>query len=107
MTTTKKIQLIKSMLDYTETDATVESYLDMADEIILGRLFPFGNRPFDAVPSVYIQNEINITIYLLNKRGAEGEKAHSENGVSRTYEDAGIPESLLANITPHAKLVFK
>ena len=35
-------------------------------------------------------------------RGAEGEKSHSENGISRTYENAELPDSLLREITPIA-----
>lgn len=105
MTTTKKIEIISNMLDHSVDDNVISAYLEMAGDIILNRLFPFGERPYDAVPSVYVQNEIDITIYLINKRGAEGEKAHSENGVSRTYESGGVPESLLANITPYAKIL--
>lgn len=105
MTTTKKIEIISNMLDHSVDDNVISAYLEMAGDIILNRLFPFGDRPYDAVPSVYVQNEIDITIYLINKRGAEGEKAHSENGVSRTYESGGVPESLLANITPYVKIL--
>lgn len=46
--------------------------------------------------------QIQIAIVLWNKQGAEGEKAHSENGVSRTYENADVPESLLSEIIPLA-----
>lgn len=105
MTTTKKIEIISNMLDHSVDESVISTYLEMAGDIILNRLFPFGERPFDAVPSNYSQNEIDIAVYLINKRGAEGEKAHSENGVSRTYESGGVPESLLANITPYAKIL--
>lgn len=43
---------------------------------------------------------VEIAAYMINKRGAEGEVSHSENGVSRTYEDGDIPPSLLRAITP-------
>jgi hypothetical protein len=39
---------------------------------------------------------------MLNKRGAEGEITHTENGVSRQYEDGDIPPSLLRRIVPMA-----
>lgn len=45
---------------------------------------------------------VEIAAYMINKRGAEGEVSHSENGVSRTYEDGDIPPSLLRAITPVA-----
>ena len=38
---------------------------------------------------------------MLNKRGAEGEVSHTENGISRTYEKADIPTSMLRTIVPH------
>ena len=37
---------------------------------------------------------------MLNKRGAEGQTSHSENGISRSYENADIPESMLKSIIP-------
>ena len=51
-------------------------------------------------------DETKDAVYLLNKRGAEGETAHSENGISRSYESADIPESMLSGIIPFAG-VFK
>jgi hypothetical protein len=42
---------------------------------------------------------------MFNKRGAEGETAHSENGVSRTYQSANVSEDLLKEITPKAGVV--
>ena len=35
--------------------------------------------------------QIEIAVYLYNKQGAEGQTAHSENGISRTYESADVP----------------
>ena len=44
--------------------------------------------------------QVEIAVYLMNKRGAEGESAHSENGVSRTYENGDVPASMLRGIVP-------
>ena len=44
--------------------------------------------------------QIEIAVYLYNKQGAEGQTAHSENGISRTYESADVPESMLRGIAP-------
>ena len=57
------------------------------------------------VPPKYELVHIEIAAYMLNKRGAEGEVTHSENGVSRTYEDGDIPPTLLRRITPVAGVV--
>lgn len=38
------------------------------------------------------------------KTGAEGETSHSENNITRTYENGGkYPDSMLADIVPLAK----
>ena len=49
--------------------------------------------------------QVEVAAYLLNKRGAEGETAHSENGISRSYEDGDVPSSLLRDIVPYAGVV--
>ena len=42
---------------------------------------------------------------MLNKRGAEGQTSHSENGISRSYENADIPSSMLKVVTPHVGVI--
>ena len=46
-----------------------------------------------------------IAVDLFNKLGAEGETAHSENGVSRTYGAENVSTDLLAEIMPKAKVL--
>ena len=87
-----------------KTASVLSEYLDLAKDAILGRLYPFGYDPasFSTVPSPYEITQVNIAAYLLNKRGAEGETTHSENGVSRSYEDGGVPASMLRGVIPMA-----
>lgn len=40
---------------------------------------------------------------LFMKSGAEGEKSHSENGISRTYENACISSSVFNDVLPFVK----
>jgi hypothetical protein len=54
------------------------------------------------VPDKYATNQVEIACYLLNKRGAEGETYHSENGINRSYENADVPESMLSRVLPFA-----
>jgi len=49
--------------------------------------------------------QLEIATYLLNKRGAEGQTAHSENGISRSYESADVPSSMLNQIVPHCGII--
>lgn len=80
-------------------------YLDLAKSKILNTLYPFGiPEGVTDIPDRFIPNQLEIATYLINKRGAEGETAHSENGISRTYENADIPKALLEDILPYAKI---
>lgn len=76
------------------------AYLAMAGRKIIDRAYPFEEDVTD-VPKRYSILQCEIAAYLLNKRGAEGETSHSENGISRSYEKADIPESLMGQITPY------
>lgn len=82
--------------DYTE----LSDYLIVAGYEILSRCYPFGYKACERVPSCYEVLQCQIAAYLINKQGAEGQTSHSENGVSRSYESGGVPESLLSQITP-------
>lgn len=104
MTDSEKITYIKAMTD--EEDETVISiFLEIAKQAVLNRLYPLETEDDKRTWfSKYDTTQCRITSYLLNKRGAEGETAHSENGVSRTYSSADIPNALLFEITPFAKI---
>lgn len=85
-----------------ETEASVLStYLLLAKNVVIQKAFPFGNGTED-VPEKYQTTQVEIAAYLLNKRGAEGEVSHNENGLTRTYENGDIPAALLQRITPLA-----
>lgn len=88
-----------------EANADVLStYLLLAKSAILHYAYPVSTPP-DELPSKYDELQVDIAAYKLNKRGAEGETAHSENGVNRSYENADIPRSLLRRITPYAAVI--
>lgn len=86
-----------------ETDAaTLSTYLSLAKQAILLRLYSYKDTVDCEVPAKYHGVQVEIAAYMLNKRGAEGEKSHSENGISRSYESGDIPDSLLRRIIPMA-----
>ena len=100
MTDAEKLTMLQSMTG--ETDQNVLStYLTLAKGVVISKAFPFGTGE-EAIPTPYHTVHVEIAAYMLNKRGAEGETAHSENGVSRSYEDGDIPPTLLRRITPMA-----
>ena len=102
MTDNEKILILQSMADESDYQ-TLLAYLSLAAEIVLNRCYPFGGG--EEVPARYCRKQIEIACYLLNKRGAEGQLTHTENGISRSYESASVPESMLKDIIPFCGLI--
>lgn len=94
-----KLKLYLGITDVSE-DTLLSFLLTLAGQKILDRLYPFDSTQL-VVPSRYELKQIEIAVFLYNKRGAEGEVGHSENGVNRSYENADVPESLMRGITPY------
>ena len=100
-----KLTLLESMTDETDEDV-LSAFLEMAEQAILTRLYP-GETDTEELdmPSKYDHTQIQIAAYLINKRGADGEALHIENGVHRSYETGGIPDSMMKDVIPFAKVV--
>lgn len=101
MTDNEMKTLVSAMSGESNAD-TVSAFLAMAKQAILNRAYPFlqdSELPSD-VPSRYQNLQCEIAVYLLNKRGAEGETTHNENGINRSYENGGIPDSMLKQVVP-------
>ena len=99
MTQAEKLQLLKALVGESDTEEVLLAYLNIAGRKILNRAYPYGTDETD-VPARYEFLQCEIAAYLLNKRGAEGQTGHSENGISRSYESADVPESMLSAVTP-------
>ncbi|MBR0161951.1 MAG: DNA-packaging protein [Oscillospiraceae bacterium] len=91
MTDAEKIEMVKAMTGETE-ESTVSGYLYLAGQKILRMVC---GDTVTAVPEKYDGLHVEAACYLLNRRGAEGEISHGENGVSREYESADLPAALL------------
>ena len=109
MTEVEKLSLLRVMVGQPATDEdwsdeVLISYLSIAGEKIINRAYPYDDTVTE-VPRRYGVLQCEIAQYLLNKRGAEGETAHSENGVDRTYENADVPESLLSEVITHVEVI--
>lgn len=105
MTDTEKLTMLKAMTGEKD-ESVLSTYLSIAGNKVLKRAYPF-NSTVTVVPERYAYNQVEIAAYLVNKRGAEGETAHSENGISRSYEDGDVPPTLLREIVPCASLIGK
>ena len=104
MTEVEKLTLLRVMVGQPNegewSDEVLTSYLNIAARKILNRAYPYDDTVTE-VPRRYGYLQCDIAAYLLNKRGAEGETSHSENGISRSYESADVPESMMKEVIPH------
>lgn len=98
MTSDEKLTMLRSLIGEADADDDLLSiYLSTAEQKILNKLYPFSSETQE-MPTKYDYKQVQIACYLFNKRGAEGETAHSENGINRTYADGDVPDSMLNDI---------
>lgn len=102
MTQEEMRDMVSTLVDDPRLDQYVETYLDLAEGAVMQHLFPYAEADlaWDAVPERYHARTCEIAVYLVNRRGGEGETTHSESGVSRSYESAGIPASYFRGMAP-------
>ena len=104
MTDVEKLSLLRVMVGKPNegdwADDVLISYLNIAGQKIINRAYPYDDTVTE-VPRRYGYLQCDIAAYLLNKRGAEGQTAHSENGVNRSYASADVPEAMLGEVVPH------
>ena len=86
------------------SDAILADCIESAKHAILSRRFPYGDYP-DEVEDRYKDLQYRLAIEIYNRQGSEGETAHSENGISRTYDGAWASNQLLNEIVPFAGVV--
>lgn len=104
MTESEKIKFLRALDPEglkRDSDDVLTAYLLTAAESILNKRFPY-NRPENA--TVPVRNHVTqcrIALFLLNKRGGEGQLSHSENGISRSFSTDDIPAALLNEVIPY------
>lgn len=103
MTEVEKLSLLRVMVGQPNegdwADEVLISYLNIAGRKIINRAYPYDDTVME-VPLRHGNLQCEIAAYLLNKRGAEGQTSHSENGINRAYESADVPESMLSEVIP-------
>ena len=104
MTDTEKLTYLRAMVGGSDTDEVLSTYLVVAGKKIIARAYPYDDTVTE-VPDKYDTLQCEIAAYLLNKRGAEGQTQHSENGITRSYENADVPASMLKAVTPHCGVI--
>lgn len=99
-----KIETVQALCnnDSNATEAVVLAYLSKAESAIMRRAYPYGTNK--EMPERYAMLQCELAARYFFRMGSEGEVAHSENGISRTYESAN-DEDLLKEVVPHIKVV--
>lgn len=114
MTTEEKILYVRNVGDfleknemgeYVDSDAVISAFLTRAENEIMNRAYPYGYDDEMDFPKKYDILSCDIAIFLLNKRGAEGEIDHNENGINRSYMSADIPYDLFRTVVPFCSTI--
>ena len=101
-----KTALVQTLVenDAEATASTIAVYLDLAQNAMLERLFPYNaSKTASDIPERYdtIQCELAARYFL--RRGGQGEINHEENGVNRQYGTVD-DEDILKRLTAYAKV---
>lgn len=106
MTEEERLELTRKQVNprFADDDTLLSAYLEIAKGEILAKAFPYGSFPED-VPLRYHVKQTQIATYLINKRGADYQTQHTENGIQRTYEAGDVPPSMLRDIIPYCGAV--
>lgn len=104
MTDEQKTAMVQQLItDVTVTTAMIQSYLALAANRILNHVWPFGGAPAEW-PAQYDLVQVQLTVRMIARIGGEGETAHSENGISRTYGSVD-DEDILQQLVPYVGVV--
>lgn len=108
MTEAQKVQMVQQLItDVSVTTEMIQSYLALSADRILSYAYPFREQyagwsmPW---PSQYDLLQVQLAVRMIARKGGEGEVAHSENGVSRTYGSVD-DEDLLKQIVPFVGVI--
>lgn len=98
MTDEEMAESAKVLIDDERFDRFVPHYLAIAKGAVVAHLWPHADKTWADVPEKHHARTVEIAVYLVNRRGSEGETSHSESGTSRSYESAGIPKSYFSGM---------
>ena len=107
MTREQKIACLSKLIDDDKEEEDILGiYLDLAGDKILNRMYPYlDSYEGIEVPDRYAMIQLNVACYLMNKRGAEGEIQHIENGIHRNYGSSDVPDGMLKDIVPFCQAI--
>lgn len=91
------------------TEVELEDVFESAKDVILSRSFVSvlhaSEDDKNAVLAEHNEKLLNAAVVIYNMRGVEGQISHSENGVSRSYENCAGMKTILEGIIPRGYVV--
>ena len=101
MTENAKLERLAVLISPDTASNDLLSYLlEQSEGIILNRRYPFGAPEGATVENRFEHTQLQIAVELFGKMGAEGQTAHDENGIKRTWESGDVSPSILKTIVP-------
>ena len=110
MTDAEKLETVKTLLGdggEVPTDATLTTYLNMAErEILIWRYHLVGGVPTEVtdVPAEFEPTQIYAVIAGYTHAGAEGQSVGIENGVHRHFLYSDMLDYIHNNVLPYARV---
>ena len=104
MNDAEKLKIVEKLIaPDVETGEVLAEVIKEAEALILNKMHPFGYPEATAVPARYEYLQLQLAVEIYNKRGAEGQTTHSENGISRSWPEK---TRILSMIMPHVGSVM-
>ena len=104
MTEIEKIESMRvAIAPDTAEDTVLLSEIQIAEAMILNKMYPFGYPEDTVLPSRYERLQIRLAVELFTQRGSEGQASHTEAGTTRTWPSVN---RILAQIAPHCGSVI-
>lgn len=109
MTDEEKLTMVKSILDIgegdTSEDSRIATYLSVAEREILTWRYSYGSVEVTAVPAEYEMTQIYAVVAGYSQSGAENQRQHTENGISRVFRYADMIQYIRSNVVPLCKVL--
>lgn len=103
-----QLEMLKKLIPEEADDAVLEYYLGAARSEYLALRYPYGGYEAMCVENtdpVYLHWQLAAAVELYAKRGGEGEISHTENGVTRSWDNARLSSGLRNQIVPYVGVV--
>ena len=109
MTGVEKLTMVKSILGIADSDTTeddrITTYLTASKREILAWRYSYGSKEVTEVSSEYEMTQVYAVVAGYSQSGAENQRQHTENGISRVFCYSDMVQYIRANVVPLCKVL--